>query len=91
MNIIQLSQKPTPFEAFEDIHQAVLGVISDNMASLDQSGEYVTIDTDDTSINRYDVINFISESYTLQNSTTVDWQIVTDEKLVVKVQYLCSM
>ena len=31
-SIIHLSQKSTPFEAFEEIHQIVIGGISDNMA-----------------------------------------------------------
>ena len=39
-NIIQLSQKSTPYDAFDEIHQVVLGGISDNVASLVESGKY---------------------------------------------------
>ena len=33
-NIIQLSQKSTPSDAFDEIHQVVIDLISDKMASL---------------------------------------------------------
>ena len=33
-NIIQLSHKPTPSDAFNEIHQVVLDVMNNNMASL---------------------------------------------------------
>ena len=36
-NIIQLSQKSTPSDIFDDIHRVVLDGISDNTASLDES------------------------------------------------------
>ena len=42
-SIIQLSQKPITFEALEEIHQVVLDRISDNMASLVQSGKHGAI------------------------------------------------
>ena len=48
-NIITLSHKATTSEAFEDIHQVVLDGISDNMASMVQSGKYSAMDTTDTS------------------------------------------
>ena len=38
-NIIQLSQKSTPYDAFYGIHQVVLGGISDNMTFLVESGK----------------------------------------------------
>ena len=37
-NIIELTPKSTPFEAFDDIHKVVLDEITDNMDSLVQSG-----------------------------------------------------
>ena len=64
-NIIKLSQKSTPFEAFEDIQQVVFDRISGNMAPLVQSGNYGAINTSDTSKKLYYVIEFISEAYTL--------------------------
>ena len=33
-NIIQLSQKSTPYDPFDEIHQVVIDGISDNMSSL---------------------------------------------------------
>ena len=69
--------KSTPFEAFEEIHQVVLGVISNNMASSVEYGDYGTINISDTSTSRYYVIKFISEAYTLQKTTTIDVQIIT--------------
>ena len=71
-NIIELTPKSTPFEAFVEIHKVVLDRISENMASFVQSGIYCAIDTDDTATNGIYVIQFISEEYTLQNNTTID-------------------
>ena len=51
-NIIHLSPKPTPFEAFEEIHKVVLDRKSDNTASLVQSGKYGTINTAETTSRR---------------------------------------
>ena len=44
-NIIELTPKSTPFEAFDDIHKVFLDRISENMASLVQSGMYGAINT----------------------------------------------
>ena len=90
-NIIHLSPKATLFEEFEEVHQVIIFVISDNMASLVQSVKYGAINTDYTTINGYNVIKFISEAYTLKNNTTIDRQIITAAELGFKAQYLCSM
>ena len=50
-NIIEITPKPTYFEAFDEIHQVVLDGISENTASIVQSGMYVLINTDDTTAN----------------------------------------
>ena len=50
-NIIQLSSKSTSSDTFDEVHQVVLDGISDNMASLVESGTYVAINTTDTSTN----------------------------------------
>ena len=42
-NIIELSSKSTSSETFDEIHQVVLDSISDNMASLVESGKYGAI------------------------------------------------
>ena len=65
-NIILLSQKSTPSDTFDEIQQVVLDRISDNMASLVESGKYGAIDTTDTTTNVFYVIMFTSEAYTLQ-------------------------
>ena len=39
-NIIELTPKSTPLEEFDEIHKVVLDRISENMASLVQSGMY---------------------------------------------------
>ena len=54
---------------FDEIHQVVIDGISDNMSSLVKSGEYGVIDTDNTTTNKFYVIQLISEAYTLQNDT----------------------
>ena len=90
-SIIQLSQKSTPFEAFEEVHQVVLDGIIDHMALLVQYGKYGSINTADSSTNGYYVIKLISEAYTLKNNTTFGGKIITASDLVVKEKYLCSM
>ena len=65
-NIIQLSSKSTSSDTFDEIHQVILDGISDNMASLVESGTYGAINTTDTSTNGFYVIMFISGAYTLQ-------------------------
>ena len=90
-NIIQLSQKSTPYDEFDEIHQVFLDGISNNMASLVQSGKYGAINTSDTSTNGFYFIMIKSEAYTLKNNTTIDGKIITSGKLFVKEQYICSM
>ena len=90
-NIIQLSQKSTPSDAFDQIHQVVLDGISDNMSSLVESGKYGAINKTDTATNGFYVIMFTSEEYTLQEWKTIYGKIITAEELVVKTKYLCSM
>ena len=90
-NIIQLSQKSTPSDAFDEIHQVVLDGISDNMDFLVESSKYGAINTTDTTTNEFYVIMFTSGAYTLQENTTIDRQIITAGELVIKAKYLCSM
>ena len=90
-NIIQLSQKSTPSDAFDEIHQVVLDGISDHMASSVESGQYGSINTTDTETNGFYVIMIISGAYTLQDNTTNDGKIITAGESVVKAQYICSM
>ena len=76
-NIIQLSQKSTPSDAFYGIQQVVLDGISDNVASLVESVKYVSINTTYKENNGFYVIMFRSEAYTLQDTTTIDGKIIT--------------
>ena len=50
-NIVHLTPKSTPFEAFEDINQVDIDIIIDNVASLVISGKYGDINTADTTTN----------------------------------------
>ena len=55
----------------------VLDGISENMASLVQPGMHGAINTYDTTTNGLCVVQFISESYTLQNNTTIYGQVIS--------------
>ena len=55
-DMIQFSQKSTPYDAFDEIHQVDLYRIRDNMASLVESVKYGAIDTSDTATNGFYVI-----------------------------------
>ena len=52
---------------------------------------YGVINTYDTTINGFYVIQLVSDSYTLQNNTVIDGQVTSTGELVVKAQYLCSV
>ena len=80
--------KSISYEAFDEIHQVFLDGISENMPSLVQSGMYGAINTDDTTTNGFYVIQLLSNSYTLQNNTTINGQVISDGTLVAKAQYL---
>ena len=71
-----MSSKSTSSETFDEICQVVLDGISDNMASLVESGKYGAINTTDTPTNGFYVIMFTSGAYTLQENTTIDGQII---------------
>ena len=90
-NIVDLTPKSIPSEDFDEIHQVVLDGISENMASLVQSGMYGAINTYYNTSNGFCVIQFISEAYTLKNNTTIYGQVFSAVELVVKAYYLFSM
>ena len=83
-NIIKLSQKSTPSDAFDEIHQVFCDIIRDNMDSLVESGKCGAINTTDTKTNGFYVIIFTSEAYTLKDNTTIDGQNITAGELFVK-------
>ena len=76
-NIIYLTPKLIPFKAFDEIYNVVLDGISENMTSLVQSGMYGVINTAKNTTNGLYVIKFISETYRLQNNTTIDGQVIS--------------
>ena len=90
-NIIDITQKSIPSEAFDEIHKIVIDRIGENMASLFQAGMYGAINTEYNTSNVSYVIQFVSQAYTLQNNTTIDGQVISAGGVVVKSQYLCSM
>ena len=59
-NIIRFSQKSTLSDTFDEIHQVVLDLISDHMASLVKSGTYGSINITYTSTHGFYVIMFTS-------------------------------
>ena len=87
-NIINLTPKSIHSESFDKIHQVVLDVISENMASLVQSGMYGAINTDYTTTNGVYVIQLLPDAYTLQNNTTIDGQVISAGELVFKEKYI---
>ena len=56
------------------------------MASLVQSGMYGAINTDENTSNACCVIQFLLESYTLQNNTKIDGQVISSGELFVMAQ-----
>ena len=64
-NIIHLSQKSTPSDAFDEIYQFFPDGISDNMALLVESEKHEFINTTYTSTNGFYVIMFTLEAYIL--------------------------
>ena len=90
-NIIDITPKWIPYEAFDEINGIFIHRISKNVASLVWSGMYGNINTDDTTTNGFYVIQVLSEACKLQNKTTIDGQVISAGKLFVKAQYLCSV
>ena len=83
-----MSQKSTPPDESDEIHQVFFDGISDNMVSLVQSGKFGATNTTDTATNGFYVITFKSDAYKLQDNTTTDGKFITAGKLVVKAQYI---
>ena len=61
------------------------------MSVLIQYDKYGSTNTRDYTTMNYYVIQFVSETYTLQEGTTCDVQISTSGGLVFKAQYLNFM
>ena len=61
------------------------------MASLVQSDMHDYINTDDNTSNGFYVIKVLLEAYTLQITTTIVGNFISDGELVVKAQYIFTM
>ena len=61
------------------------------MDTLFQSGKYGSISTAGITTNKFYVIKFILEAYTLQNNTPIGGKIISTGGLGVKEQYILSM
>ena len=68
-NIIQLPQKSTPYDVFDEIQHVVLDGISDNMASLVKFSKYGAMNKTGTATNGFYIIMFTPEAYILQDNT----------------------
>ena len=88
---MELTPKSIPFEAFDEIHQVAIDIISENMAPLVQPGMYGAINTADNTSNLLYVIQLISEAYMLQKTVTIYGKVISAHELVVRAQYLCSL
>ena len=81
-----MSSKSTSSETFDEIHEVVLDGISDNMASLVESGKYVAINTSDASTNGFYVIIFVL----IQNLVWVNVQFAVYHVHVLLVHQCCT-
>ena len=54
------------------------------MVSLFQSGKYDSINIDYTTTNLFYIIQFISETYTLQNNTKMNGKVISSGALFVR-------
>ena len=86
-NIIDITPKSIPSEAFDEIHQVVFDGISENMVSLVQLDMCGAINIDYTTANGLYAIQFLSDAYTHQNNRTIDGQVISAGELVFKAQY----
>ena len=76
-SIIHLTPKSIPSEAFDEIHQVVIDGISENIASLVQSGMYGAINKYDTTKKWILCHSLHLICIKLQNSTTIDGQVIS--------------
>ena len=65
-NPIHFTNKTTSSEDFNDVHQALLDGIIENMDSFVHTGKYGAINVADPTTLGYYVVNYLSELYTPQ-------------------------
>ena len=90
-NIIQLTNKNTSNEDFDNIHKVFLDDISDNMTSLTNTGKYGAINKAYPTTMIYYVVKYMDEYFTLQEDITTDRQISKIGELALIYYYLRIM
>ena len=85
-NIINLTNKNTLSEDFDEVNQLVLDGISNNMSSLVHTGKYGAINTADTKTLGRDVVKYLYQSYTLKEDKITYGQVGKEGDLVVKYE-----
>ena len=65
-NIIHFSNKTTPSEDFDEVHQLVLDGISANISYIFQTGKYGTINEVDPKTLGHYMVKYLSEPHILQ-------------------------
>ena len=61
------------------------------MSFLFESGRYGSINTTDSTTNRFYVIVFTPDAYKILDNTTIDGKNIISGELVVKTQYIFSL
>ena len=89
--MIQFENKVIYNEYIDKIHQVLINCISANISAFFRIGQYVAINTTDTTTMGYYVIKIFQEFYILQEDITCDRKIITSTELVVKAKYMHSM
>ena len=81
---INFTNKTTPSEEFNEMHQVVIYGISENMASLVKTGKYGAINAEDTTTLGCYVVKYLSKPYKLQEDNTTDGKVIKAGYLSVK-------
>ena len=73
------------------MHKVVIDGISENGASLVHLGNYGAINAEYPTTMGYCLINYLSETRTLQEYQTTDEQVIDSGELLFKAEYLSIM
>ena len=90
-NIIIFTNKTISFEGFVEIHKVLLDKISDNIASLVNTGRYGVISTTYIETMGYYVVKFLSHIVTLHYNNTTYEKVFKAGELAVTPEFLRSM
>ena len=89
--IIKWTNKGTLSEDIDNIHNIILDIISENMDSLVYTGIYGAINITDIETMEYYVIRYVSDTFTLQEYTTIDCQVNKYIELSVREKHLSEI